>query len=375
MIQTITKKVEQIIKVYQQQSPVGLNLNLNNGEGYNNYDRNDRKNGFENARTTMEQEIHRYEFSFWMFVRVVALIGFPYAMSYAAKHVFLWSPLSNIGNSNDNDNGNHDKQTIDCVLLCGVHAIVIFCFVVHNALYAILYVNKIPYFDQYRVDQKPWHWEIMERHKWNVMLWHTVKVVSFNLVVISYGLIFVTTYLLGMGCQYRYDVESLPTGGEIGCQLCVCLLMEDFVFHHSHQLLHQPRWYWIHAVHHKYHVPIGVSSAYAHPIEYLVGNILPSMCGPQFFLTREKKMHIVTYAVWLVFRICAAIENHSGYEFPWSMYKAIPFKAPTEYHDYHHHRNRENFSGVLRIWDCIYGTNKHYFQWIADGRHTREKKK
>ena len=70
----------------------------------------------------------------------------------------------------------------------------------------------------------------------------------------------------------------------------------------------------------------------------------------------------------MVFRASAAIENHSGYEFPWSMYQAIPFKAPTEYHDFHHNRNQGTYSGVLRFWDYVYGTNTQYFEWVQQGR-------
>lgn len=323
------------------------------------------KDDFEKATTTIEQEVHRYQISFWTFVRVICLLCFPYIMSYVGESI-VWSQLTKIAAAATALTSTSPSLLYqELILLCIVHMIVILSFLLHNAFYGILYRYKIPFFDQYRVDNKPWHWEV-DPHNWNIMLLHTIKVVSFNLVCISFTLIVLTVYVSGVGCPYRYDDDTLPSGNEIMYQLFICLLLEDFMFHHSHQLLHTKRFYWIHAVHHKYHIPIGVASAYAHPIEYIIGNILPSVLGPNVVFRKE--MHTYTYCIWLVFRLCAAIENHSGYEFPWSMYQAIPLKAPTEYHDYHHHRNRGNYSGVLRIWDCIYGTNIQYFKWIANGR-------
>ena len=174
------------------------------------------------------------------------------------------------------------------------------------------------------------------------------------------------------GSPYGLENDTLPSGNEIFCQILFCLVIEDFFFHQIHQLLHTRQLYWIHKVHHKYHAPIGFSSIYAHPIEFVFGNILPAACGPVML---DENMHSYTYLIWMCFRLSAAIENHSGYEFPWSMYQAIPFKAPTEYHDFHHNKNQGNYSGVLRIWDWIYGTNYHYFRWIRQGRPNGKKKK
>merc|ERR1712207_41429 len=137
-------------------------------------------------------------------------------------------------------------------------------------------------------------------------------VVSFNLGIMSTSLIVLSVYVSGMGTPFRYEDDTLPSGNEIMYQLFVCIIVEDFLFHHSHQLLHTQRFYWIHAVHHKYHIPIGISATYSHPIEYIFGNIIPAIFGPNVIL--NKKMHMYTYCIWLIFRLCAAIENHSGYE-------------------------------------------------------------
>ena len=240
----------------------------------------------------------------------------------------------------------------------------------HNALYGLLYHFDLRSFDKYRVDEKPWHWDT-DPDGWKIMFHKTIGLILFNFFGLTFPLMYVNSFLLGT--PLRLDVASLPTGGEMFWQLMFCLVLEDFGFHHAHQLLHTKQFYWIHKIHHQYHAPIGLSAAYAHPLEYLFGNIVPSMMGPMLL---RHRMHAWSFCIWTIFRASAAIENHSGYEFPWSMYQAIPFKAPTEYHDFHHHRNQGTYSGVLRFWDWVYGTNTHYLDWVCKGRpETRRKRK
>ena len=39
-----------------------------------------------------------------------------------------------------------------------------------------------------------------------------------------------------------------------------------------------------------------------------------------------------------------AFVTDSGFEFPWSPFRLLPFSASATYHDYHHSHNRGNFS-------------------------------
>jgi sterol desaturase/sphingolipid hydroxylase (fatty acid hydroxylase superfamily) len=314
---------------------------------------NNNKGSFYDQQTLWDQELHRYHPSFWTLFRVTSLILFPYLMSAVGYSV--WPHVIQVAISQELDVNKFASGVIG--------AIVFSWFLGHNTLYAVLYYYEPSFLKQYRVDDKPWHWD-MDPMGWKTMLRSTIGNILFNFVCVTGSLMFLVNRYMG-GLPFRLDDTSLPSGSEILGQLILCMILEDFAFHHTHQLLHTKQLYWIHKLHHKYHASISIAAVHAHPIEFMVGNLLPSLLGP---LLLQQRMHRWSFCVWAVFRSSAALENHSGYEFPWSLYQAIPFKAPTEYHDFHHNRNLETYSGVLRFWDMVYGTNQHYFEWVRAGR-------
>jgi sterol desaturase/sphingolipid hydroxylase (fatty acid hydroxylase superfamily) len=316
--------------------------------------------GFYDKKTLWEQELYRYNPSAWLAVRIGSLIAFPYLMSALGSH-YVWPKVVELAES-------RGLETAD-IAIPVIALLSMMAFACHNVFYAVLYHYEIPFFDQYRVDDKPWHWESLGPEGWQEMLKNTLGLVLFNFIGVTFPLMYINARYL-FGTPFRLDSDSVGSGGEMFWQLMFCLVLEDFGFHHAHQLLHTKQFYWIHKVHHRYHAPIGIASVYAHPIEYVLGNVLPSA------MLLQNRMHGWTFCVWLAFRASAAVENHSGYEFPWSMYQAIPFKAPTEYHDFHHSKNLGTYSGVLRFWDWVYGTNRQYFEWVQNGRPmTRKSKK
>jgi sterol desaturase/sphingolipid hydroxylase (fatty acid hydroxylase superfamily) len=34
-----------------------------------------------------------------------------------------------------------------------------------------------------------------------------------------------------------------------------------------------------------------------------------------------------------------------------------------EYHNFHHSHNIGNYSSFFSVWDTVFGTNKHYFEY------------
>lgn len=117
----------------------------------------------------------------------------------------------------------------------------------------------------------------------------------------------------------------------------------------------------IHKVHHEYKTPIGFAAPYAHWAEiWMLG--IPAFLGPVLV-----PGHIVTYWLWFILRQLEAIETHSGYEFPWSFTKYIPFYGGPAYHDYHHFvggTSQGNFASVFTYCDYIYGTQKVNFIFL-----------
>ncbi|XP_022152787.1 methylsterol monooxygenase 1-1-like [Momordica charantia] len=150
----------------------------------------------------------------------------------------------------------------------------------------------------------------------------------------------------------------LPSGWEILSQLLVYFMIEDYTNYWVHRFLHC-KWGYekIHRVHHEYTAPIGFAAPYAHWAEVLVLGI-PSFLGPAMV-----PGHMITFWLWIALRQIEAIETHSGYDFPWSLTKFIPFYGGAEYHDYHHYvggQSQSNFASVFTYCDYIYGTDKGY---------------
>lgn len=78
----------------------------------------------------------------------------------------------------------------------------------------------------------------------------------------------------------RMDYESFPSHFQIIWQILFMMLTEDTCFYWCHRTLHHPKLYpLIHKIHHEYNTPISLCSIYAHPLEYLVGNLLPTSIG------------------------------------------------------------------------------------------------
>ncbi|KAH0726358.1 hypothetical protein KY290_002178 [Solanum tuberosum] len=151
----------------------------------------------------------------------------------------------------------------------------------------------------------------------------------------------------------------LPSASEVFWQLVVYFVVEDYANYWLHRMLHHYKWGYdkIHSVHHEYVAPISFAAPYAHWAEIIILG-LASFLGPLLV-----PCHMFTFLLWFVLRQIEAIETHSGYEFPWSPSKYIPFYGGAIYHDYHHFVGESchsNFASVFTYCDYIYGTDKGF---------------
>jgi len=136
------------------------------------------------------------------------------------------------------------------------------------------------------------------------------------------------------------------------------MVMEDFTFYWSHRTLHTPRLYQlIHKKHHEYNITVSLASEYAHPLEYLLGNLLPSAVGGKLL---GAKVHFITHFLWNALRVMETVDGHCGYEFTWSPFRLLPFSGSSSYHNFHHSKNVGNYSSFFTYWDTLFGTNKAY---------------
>lgn len=131
-----------------------------------------------------------------------------------------------------------------------------------------------------------------------------------------------------------------------------CMMCEDLTFHLCHRLLHWRVIYpYIHKVHHTYVTTIGIAAEYSHPIDFILGSVIPGSLGSMIL---GKHMHFCTMLLWILVRIFETLDGHSGYEFSWSPYRLLPFSTSAQYHDFHHSHNVGNFSSFFSIWDTVF---------------------
>jgi sterol desaturase/sphingolipid hydroxylase (fatty acid hydroxylase superfamily) len=89
----------------------------------------------------------------------------------------------------------------------------------------------------------------------------------------------------------------------VACGLCV-----DMWFYWSHRALHwKPLYKHVHKMHHRFKAPNAVAAVYAHPIEYLFGNVMGVVLGP--ILTN---CHVYTGVFWVTFSLVSTCGSHSG---------------------------------------------------------------
>lgn len=226
-----------------------------------------------------------------------------------------------------------------------------------NFYYFVIYSLNSNFFERYKVSPDPWPWQA-DKAAWGALLMKTIKQTLINHSLI---LVVMLPNLITNDCPYRLDNE-LPSLSEILAQLVFSMLCEDFAFYWAHRFLHSDKLYAkIHKMHHEYKQTISITTEYAHPIEYLAGNILPTNLGA---LLLGKRMHFITYLTNLTMMTHESIDGHCGYDFSWSPHRLLPLSIGAEFHIFHHLKFKGNYSSLFTIWDRIGNTvNKAYLDY------------
>ena len=225
-----------------------------------------------------------------------------------------------------------------------------------SVVYPLLYWLELPFFEQYKVSNEPWPWKA-DHKKWRDLLFQSIALVGINNVLMIPLLAF-QNHLMGMEVPFDFSLEGVPTPLKFAFQLLFCAIVEDFVFHMSHRALHT-KWLYqkVHKLHHKHIDSVYYAQMTAHPLEFVFGNVLPTVVGP---LLLGKRMHLLAVITWFFARNVESAEGHSGYEFPWSPFRWLPFTPGHGYHSFHHSANVGNYSSFFHIWDTIFESNKAY---------------
>lgn len=157
--------------------------------------------------------------------------------------------------------------------------------------------------------------------------------------------------------------ETIPTSWEFAKQLIVLVLLDDFFFYLAHRAFHikhkwLPLYQWFHKQHHEFAQPISICAMYATPIEFNIADQWPFLSGLYFL---GPKCHFTTMLTWLFLRTWETTDGHSGYDFPWVMFRTLPFGGDARYHNFHHSKNVGNYCSLLTIWDTVFDTNTDYY--------------
>jgi sterol desaturase/sphingolipid hydroxylase (fatty acid hydroxylase superfamily) len=214
----------------------------------------------------------------------------------------------------------------------------------------LFYIGYMNYYSDRKVQQKSLDKELVKKCIMNFFLNHFI-VTPIGLWYIGYPL-----YLSYSHQAISFD--NIPSLHTLIFHIIICMLVEDAMFYWSHRLLHVPMLYKrIHKRHHEFKVLTGcsIASEYTHPLESVLGNILPLITGPILI-----QCHFFTLCVWIAFRMWKTCDAHSGYDFTWSPFGLCFPLNHVSRHDFHHETGLGSYGSFFLIWDTICGTDRDY---------------
>ena len=162
-------------------------------------------------------------------------------------------------------------------------------FISNIVMYAI-YKVELPFFERYRISSEPWPWKTNPK-EFNSKLISTFVTLFWNSIVIMPLITFLSAYCDIV--ELRIDALSFPSCIEIALQITFFMIVEDSTFYWAHRFLHTPFLYkHLHKKHHEFNVTIGIAAEYAHPLEFIFSNIVPTGLGAAILGSR---CHIITW--------------------------------------------------------------------------------
>ena len=141
------------------------------------------------------------------------------------------------------------------------------------------------------------------------------------------------------------------------------LMFNHIFFYIVHRAVHLPGLYIpIHKKHHKFVGTVGWAAEFAHPIEQIFANQLPSTAFVLILFTKEVGQEVAL--MWIFWRLVETYEAHAGYDFQKSPLGKIGLLhgGMARFHDWHHTDNRGNYGCMCMDW--LFGTMDSYAQLV-----------
>ena len=137
------------------------------------------------------------------------------------------------------------------------------------------------------------------------------------------------------------------------------LFLQDLHFYLFHRLLHHPRFYRFHKIHHISREPSAWTAFCFHPVEALLSaSFLPLVA---FFVP----LHISLVGILFVVMTLLAVTNHLGWEIwpkTWLDRWPLSWLISARHHQNHHSKFNGNYGLYFRFWDRVAGTDVGLFR-------------
>ncbi|XP_043912412.1 cholesterol 25-hydroxylase-like protein [Protopterus annectens] len=147
---------------------------------------------------------------------------------------------------------------------------------------------------------------------------------------------------------------TAPELREVIFDVIGCLLLFDMQYFIWHLLHHKIPWLYkaFHKAHHKYTATFALTTEHSSAWETLSLGFFAAI-NPMLL-----KCHPLTETIFFIVNIWLSVEDHSGYDFPWSIHRLVPFGlyGGAPHHDLHHMKFRSNYAPYFTHWDKLFGT-------------------
>lgn len=131
--------------------------------------------------------------------------------------------------------------------------------------------------------------------------------------------------------------------------IIIVIFSHEVISYFAHRILHHPKLFYIHKIHHEYREVKPFVALYTHPIEHVLSSITP-VAIPFIFL----KIHPIDISISICLILYHAINDHSG-DFSNNLMNKCSNNALT--HSLHHQYYKGNYSnGFFNFLDKLFKT-------------------
>lgn len=218
-------------------------------------------------------------------------------------------------------------------------------YVLFNGFFA--FIEHQRWFERYKIDRRP-----HQLGSWKQAGAALKEVAVGRLLLAPLGIYLIGTRFLWAGgiLQRTFDL-SRPSLLEVYVAFLAGSIFNSVVFYCVHRSMHSSSLYAkFHKQHHEWKGTVSLSAEYAHPVEQLFANYIPTLGGCLLV-----GAHPWVFCVWVCERLRETYEGHSGYAFnvhPVLDFLNITNHTGTAEHDFHHTCNSGNFGPQWMDWLC-----------------------